>query len=179
MNKNLLVGLCAVGIVLALAYVFTQPKEVAAPVKTDVTAETPNTSGSEVTSELQGDASAAGNTQLAGEVLPDTAVITYDGTKFIPETVTIIEGSTVTFRNESDQKMWIGSNNHPTHTLYPVKSDSDCLGSSFDECAAVLKGGEWSFTFSEVGTWNYHNHAKARDGGTVIVQTETEYLSTH
>ncbi len=174
MNKNLLVGICAVVIVLTLTYVFTQPKEVNAPVEPEATSET----GSEVTSDTNA-SGAAGDTMLAGEVISDTAVITYDGSEFIPETLTIIEGSTVTFKNDSDARMWIGADDHPTHNNYPVKNDSDCLGSSFDQCAAVEKGGEWSYTFTEVGTWGYHNHAKARSAGTVIVQTEEEYLSTH
>ncbi len=174
MNKNILIGLSAIIIVLGLTYTFTHPKEVAVPQEVATT----TAIGSEVTSNSD-ESGAAGGTMLAGEVIPSTATITYTEDGFIPESVTIIEGSTVTFVNESDEKMWIGSDDHPTHTLYPAKSDSDCLGSSFDQCKAVEKGGEWSFTFDEVGTWGYHNHARARNSGTIVVQTEEEYLSTH
>jgi plastocyanin len=173
MNKNLLIGLGAIILIAGVAFAFTRSKDEASEYASDTTG---TTTGSEVTSDAVG---AAGGTMLAGDVLPTTATVTYDGNEFTPSTLTVMEGTTVTFKNESDQNMWIGSNDHPTHTLYPEKSEGDCLGSSFDECAAVGRGGEWSFTFDEVGTWGYHNHAKARNTGTVVVQTEEQYLSTH
>ena len=108
--------------------------------------------------------------------LPYSAVITYDGGKFVPEEVTIIEGGTVRFVNQSDIGMWIASDNHPMHDRYPIKSSSDCGGSSFDQCASVSTGKSWSFTFERVGTWGFHNDERARDTGSVKVMRAEEYL---
>lgn len=101
----------------------------------------------------------------ANEVL-----VTYTTSGFKPRTIEITQGQTVTFINMSEGKMWVGANDHPTHTKYPVKSDSDCLGSSFDSCMGLPVGESWSFTFTEVGSWDYHNHAQAAHRGTVVVK---------
>lgn len=115
----------------------------------------------------------------AAPSLPYSATIYYDGGRFIPDEVTIVEGGTVRFVNGSDTiKMWIASNNHPTHTVYPIKTDNDCKGSSFDQCASVGSGGSWSFTFERFGTWGFHNHERARDTGKVIVKTREDYLKS-
>jgi plastocyanin len=108
---------------------------------------------------------------------PFIATVYYDENyNFVPETITIVQGGTVQFENMSAKPMWIGSNNHPYHDRYPVKSATDCLGSSFDQCKSVGKGGTWSYTFSELGEWRYHNHARSIDEGKVIVVTKEKYL---
>lgn len=99
----------------------------------------------------------------------DEVIVTYTPNGFVPESVTVGRGGTVRFVNESGKDMWIGSNIHPTHSLYPIKDPDDCLGSSFDQCEATPTGTEWEFTFDAVGTFAYHNHVRSRDGGTVIV----------
>jgi hypothetical protein len=66
--------------------------------------------------------------------------------------------------------MWVASAQHPTHTVYPEKTDADCLGSAFDACEGVSPGNSWSFTFNEVGEWGYHNHLRANHWGRVIVE---------
>lgn len=102
--------------------------------------------------------------------LPYNKIITYDGKQFVPEEVTIVEGDTVRFVNLSDEEdMWIASNNHPTHTIYPIKSENNCSGNSFDQCEAVGLGGSWNFTFERFGDWSFHNHVRAKDTGTVHV----------
>ncbi len=107
---------------------------------------------------------------------PFVTTVYYDGTHFLPETVSIIESSTVVFENMSDKPMWVASNNHPNHKRYPVKNTTDCLGSSFDQCKATGKGSTWSFTFTELGEWRYHNHERYFDEGKVIVLTKEKYL---
>jgi plastocyanin len=107
---------------------------------------------------------------------PFVTTVYYDGSNFLPETITIIQGGTVQFENTSDKPMWIASNNHPDHKRYPVKSPTDCLGSSFDQCKESGKGTTWGFTFTELGEWRYHNHARSFDGGEIIVVTKEKYL---
>lgn len=97
-------------------------------------------------------------------------LVTYTDGGFEPARLNVSVGETVRFFNESSRDMWVGSNNHPTHTLYPVKSGDDCLGSSFDQCEATGSGAFYDFTFTTEGSFGYHNHMRARDTGTIIVQ---------
>jgi plastocyanin len=168
MNTKLLIGGVVIVIVVLVVYLLSQPKEVVAPVEAPASA-------TEATSQLED----TGNT-LTGTVsneddsedLPMSVTVTYDGSTFTPESISIVKGGTVRFVNTSDAPMWVGADNHPSHALYPVKSDSDCLGSSFDQCTATGKGSSWTYTFTEVGTWGYHNHRRSAHSGEVIVTAE-------
>ena len=99
-----------------------------------------------------------------------TLTVTYTEDGFAPLSVEVKKGETVIFKNESKLSLWVASAIHPTHSLYPQKSPSDCLGSSFDACAVTAPGSSWSFTFDEVGSWNYHNHIQANHRGTIVVK---------
>lgn len=107
---------------------------------------------------------------------PYVATIYYDGSRFIPETVTIPQGATVLFENASDRLLWVAANPHPSHIRYSLKTPNDCAGSAFDQCKAMKKGETWSFTFSELGDWKYHNHMREVDEGEVIVLSKEKYL---
>lgn len=111
--------------------------------------------------------------------LPYDAVVVFDGGRFIPDLVTIIEGGTVRFINASDKntKMWIASDNHPIHDRYPMKDEDTCNGNTFDQCEAVDVGEYWDFTFERTGTWGYHNHVAAKYTGDVRVMTVEEFLT--
>ena len=86
--------------------------------------------------------------------------VTYDGTRFIPDTITIQAGETVTWLNESTSSMWIASDPHPFHT--------SLLG--FDARRATPQGNTYSFTFDNPGTRGYHNHLRSTIRATVIVE---------
>lgn len=122
------------------------------------------------------DASASATTQTQepeGEPMGDPifhALVEYTDNGYVPARVTIKKGETVRFVNNSTRGNWVGGDNHPSHTIYPEKSASDCLGTSFDTCRALQAGEFWEFTFNHTGSWGYHNHIRARDGGTVVVQ---------
>ncbi len=98
--------------------------------------------------------------------------VTYTDSGFSPKSVTIKKGQSVTWVNKSSRAMWIGSASHPDHTGYDGTSRAaHCAAgytgpAPFDECGA---GTSYTFTFNEVGTWGYHNHAGAQDMGVVIV----------
>lgn len=98
------------------------------------------------------------------------ALVEYNAEGFSPDLVTINKGETIRFVNQAENGMWVGGDQHPTHTQYPEKSEADCLGTSFDTCRALQAGEFWEFTFNHVGSWGYHNHVRARDGGTIVVQ---------
>lgn len=87
-------------------------------------------------------------------------VVTYDGSSFSPNSLTIKAGDTVTFRNNSSAPMWVASNPHPAHTDY----------SGFDAKRSFAQGQDYTFTFTRTGTWGYHNHLSPDATGTIVVQ---------
>jgi len=99
---------------------------------------------------------------------PKKVTVTYTNSGFSPTSIEVAVGETITFINESNHGMWIASNVHPIHTIYPTTGG--CIGSSFDACESFKTGEGWSFTFDIVGSWKYHNHVNASRGGTVIVK---------
>lgn len=100
--------------------------------------------------------------------------VTYTDSGFSPKTVDIAVGTSVTFVNNSSHRMWVASNNHPSHTLYDgtnlQQHCSNGTSTSFDECTAVSAGASYSYTFAKAGTFPYHNHTQANDNGTVVVK---------
>lgn len=90
----------------------------------------------------------------------ESALVTYSDRGFSPEIVEIAVGGTVTFKNEATRDLWVASNDHPAHLLYP----------EFDAKKGYAPGSEYRFTFEKAGTWKYHDHLKASLGGTIIVK---------
>lgn len=87
-------------------------------------------------------------------------VIVYDGTSFTPAALTVNLGDTVTFENRSNKAFWPASNLHPSHLIW----------SDFDPKKPYAQGTSWSFTFTQQGSWGYHDHITPTLGGTVIVR---------
>lgn len=84
----------------------------------------------------------------------------YTDSGFTPKTVTVKLGDTVTWTNKSGKAMWVASAPHPVHTDLP----------GFDQLKSVGKGDTYSYTFTKVGSWKYHNHLGPTDTGTVVVK---------
>ena len=101
---------------------------------------------------------------------PMTATVNYTANGFSPDPVTIRQGGTVTFVSKDGSPMWVASNAHPTHMQYDGTSRTEhcpnTAGTAFDQCSS---GTSFSFVFKKVGSWNYHNHVNADDGGTIMV----------
>lgn len=87
-------------------------------------------------------------------------LVAYNNDGFNPKVIIIKAGQSVTFENISDLIMWVASNPHPAHT--------DLSG--FDERSPVPNGGKYTYTFTTVGTWGYHNHTNPSHGGKVVVE---------
>lgn len=98
----------------------------------------------------------------------DVITVAYTNDGFSPSTLSIKNGDTVTFQNQSTKSMWTASDAHPSHRGYPTKGG--CLGSTFDSCTGVQQNDTWSFTFDISGSWEYHNHLSPSDTGTIIVE---------
>ena len=107
---------------------------------------------------------------------PTFKVVTLTDNGFSPTSITIARGETIRFVNDSSRNMWVGADEHPTHTEYDGTSTREhCAngmntGASFDQCTAVAKGAFWDYTFEKSGTFGYHNHVGASNTGTVVVQ---------
>lgn len=103
-----------------------------------------------------------------------TAVVLYTDTGFVPQIFNIKAGETVTFVNGSSNPMWPASAVHPTHRVYPgsdiAKCDTADANKIFDACKGIAAGSEWSFTFTEKGSWGYHDHLNPNMRGTIAVE---------
>lgn len=90
---------------------------------------------------------------------------------FKPSVLVVSKGETVLFKSTDGTKRWPASNIHPVHTVYPGSNISKCDSAEesqiFDACAEVS---EYSFTFNEAGSWNYHDHTNPTKTGTIIVE---------
>ena len=102
---------------------------------------------------------------------PVTTTVIYGPNGFSPSTITILKGDTVIFTNQGGNKMWVASDAHPTHEGYNGTTKNqhcpDTVGAAFDQCSVSTT---YSFTFQKAGTWSYHNHVTASDGGTIFVK---------
>ncbi len=88
-------------------------------------------------------------------------LLTDDG--FVPKRLDVDQGQLVRFVNRSEKRMWVASSIHPTHEIYP----------ELDAKAPTPTGGDWFFTFDEVGFWRYHNHMASEKAGIVVVTGAT------
>ena len=102
------------------------------------------------------------------------AVIAYTDKGFSPLEVTIKQGDTVVWKNESSGELRPASAVHPTHTAYPGTSIQKCGTTEqeniFDACRPLARGETWSFRFLERGSWKFHNHFFPTRVGTVNVE---------
>ena len=101
--------------------------------------------------------------------------VMYTNSGFEPQDVTVPTGTTVQWVNTSDKLMWVASDDHPSHTDLPGFDQKGIEGnvnepqSALPVAYAHTGTGVYSFTFIEVGTWEYHNHLVPGDRGVVTV----------
>ncbi len=89
-----------------------------------------------------------------------SSTVSYNGSAFTPAILTVTSDTTVTFKNNSTTAMWVASDPHPTHTGLP----------GFDAKHNIAPGGTYTFTFTKVGTFGYHDHLNDAATGTIVVQ---------
>lgn len=182
MNVKIITFSIAVIIILVGAWLLFSPRSASSPTLEEVTtseASGTQLAGTEFDGTLDTDVAFDHQAELEANMMTEEepmgdpifhALVSYTNDGFDPATVTIQKGETVRFVNQADAGMWVGGDNHPTHTQYPESSEGDCSGTSFDTCRALQAGEFWEFTFNVVGEWGFHNHVRAGDSGTIIVQ---------
>lgn len=87
-------------------------------------------------------------------------VLTKDG--YDPEEISINVGDTIVFSTSDDygRLHWPASNLHPSHALY----------SEFDPKEPIEPEDTWSFVFTKVGEWRFHDHLAPYYTGVINVQ---------
>ena len=108
-----------------------------------------------------------------GTTAPETVTVEITANGYEPKSVSIKAGGTVTWVNKVDANHWPASNAHPTHTLYPGSSIQKCNTAPeevFDACTSLKNKDTYSFIFTEVGSWKYHDHVNPGLGGVINVE---------
>lgn len=93
------------------------------------------------------------------EIPEGATVVTLTEDGFSPSELSIKAGDTVTFVTKNGKRFWPASNLHPSHELYP----------EFDPLLPVMPEESWSFTFTKVGEWQYHDHLAPYYTGVITV----------
>jgi plastocyanin len=159
MNKNgfILLGIIMV-IIIGIIYFTMDTPTTPTPVEPNTVIPTESVSTS--TTSVVTATSTATSTPSSTASTTKTYTIIYTETGFSPADLTIKAGETIVFKNNSARAFWPASNDHPSHTIYP----------EFDPKKTVAAGASWSFTFTKIGNWKYHDHRAANLGGTITVQ---------
>lgn len=150
----------AVVLLLAFAWYALSAREASAPTETA-------TSTDSVSGELE-------EQPVADPEFASLVTLTDSG--FSPAALTIRAGETVRFVNQSSRGMWVGADEHPTHTEYDGTStrehcaDGLNTNGSFDQCQQAAPGSFWEYTFEKSGTFGFHNHVGASNTGTIVVE---------
>lgn len=95
-----------------------------------------------------------------GIIVSQIFTVIYTDAGYSPKEITIRVGDTVEFENNSSRSVWTASYIHPTHKILP----------EFDALKGYAPGETYSYLFKEFGTWQYHNHLKPSQTGTIIVR---------
>jgi len=88
------------------------------------------------------------------------ATISMTDVGFSPATITVAAGTTISFVNDGQALHWPASFIHPAHQVL----------SGFDSNRGVATGDRYSYTFTEAGSWQFHDHLNPSVTGTITVE---------
>lgn len=108
---------------------------------------------------------AAGNATVGAT--GETVIVRYTNQGFSPQALTIAPGTTVTWSNESSERLWVMASGD-TSTC-PLRENTTAL----NECASIGAGGSFSHTFTTTGTISYVNKEQPADTGSITVSAES------
>ncbi|HAO64890.1 TPA: hypothetical protein DCQ44_02810 [Candidatus Taylorbacteria bacterium] len=177
-----MIGLIA-GISWGLNYIITKDYIIVRPptnaiaastvIKSEVAqiaSSTPTSTPSQVSVNIVAATSSAASTIQTSKPKPPTTspststglTVTYTDKGFSPASLTVAKGQTVKFVNNGTGSLWVSANPFPTASEYPT----------FNEKSGVASGSSWSFTFTQTGTWYYHNHYSPAIGAKIVVNAK-------
>lgn len=99
-----------------------------------------------------------GSLQQAAATEPVKIIMTAD--EFSPATLLINVGTTVSWVNQDTEPFIVASDPHPEHTDLPGLYSQEPIG----------PGDSYEHTFTESGTYGYHNHLDPLQTGEVVVR---------
>ncbi len=181
MDRNVIIGLVALGLVLVIGIFFVRQKQTQTlvpelpPLVPQAPTETPNLPFPEIPPLVPPETpTPPETTKVPSAVQFQEFIIRITERGFEPMILEVPRGAKVTFVNESANPSWPASDLHPTHRLYPGSGIEKCgtpeQANIFDACRGLEKGESWSFVFNEVGEWPYHDHLNPSLTGKIIVK---------
>ncbi|MDQ3238909.1 MAG: cupredoxin domain-containing protein [bacterium] len=99
------------------------------------------------------------DSSTAGHSMGDMPTVRYTNTGYEPSVLEVPVGVMVKFINDSDENMWVASNEHPGHGMLPT----------FDQFSFGKKGSNYTYVFDKKGTWPFHDHINPEREGVIIV----------
>lgn len=160
--KGIWIGIIAILVILAVIFFLSRTPEattlspqaigtpVSSPVSTRVGGETP-------TAPPQVPVSA--ETGIPAEPTATSVTVTIGALAFTPSSAVVAAGGSVTFVNADTVGHQVASDPHPIHTKYPPLNGG-----------TTTPGGSRNVTFTQAGTFTYHDHLNPSVTGTVIVR---------
>ena len=92
-------------------------------------------------------------------VVPKEMTVQYSSKGFSPSSITIKVGNAIHWKNTTEEKVAINSDDHPTHKKFPELNVGE-----------LDKGRDLTHIFMKAGTYTYHNEYKPSEKGTIVVQ---------
>ena len=121
---------------------------------------TNNIAPTEVSKQLAPSQTTSTETTATSNQNSKKVMVEYTDKGFVPKTITVKAGTTVTWVNKDNDPVWVASAPHPAHTDLP----------GFDALKGYKTGESYSYTFTKAGNWKYHNHLEASNYGAVVVE---------
>jgi plastocyanin len=87
-------------------------------------------------------------------------IVKYTETGFVPASITLAKGSSVTFRNDAGTALQIS----------PADQTNQPYASFNQEKSSLKKGGTYSYTFTTVGSYTYYNENAKTDTGVITIR---------
>lgn len=95
-----------------------------------------------------------------GDAEATEKIVVYADAGFSPQVLRVKRGETVTFKNETTLMLWVASDPHPSHSILP----------SLNSLGVIMQGEIYTYTFTQIGTFGFHNHRNSIHQGTIIVE---------
>ncbi|MEK7536607.1 MAG: cupredoxin domain-containing protein [Patescibacteria group bacterium] len=102
-------------------------------------------------------------TNIPNTEITEGVSIMYTAIGFSPSEVTLKNGGKITWINKGNREIKIGVNPHPIHT-----GNREISGGDFT--LDLMPGDQKTVVILKTGTFDYHDHLNAGEGGTIIVQ---------